>query len=118
MTQEKVFIVLSHKHSLKKGTKDWETTEQVEFVNQLRNKHTSMSTAVADYINKQVLTGSRYGITDYNKFIEYVEKKYPKQLAELDKKYKEFQIRDVNTENSSIISDSFGNIRQKTVFDI
>jgi hypothetical protein len=118
MAKEKVFIVVTHKHSLKKGTKDqWETAEQVEFVNQLRNRHTSMSTAVADYINKKMLSGTRYGITDYEAFIEYIRKKYPKQMAELDAMYGQNQAVEEKVE-TPVFVDQFGNVRAKTVFDV
>lgn len=118
MAKEKVFIVVSHKHSLKPGTKDqWETSEQVEFVSQLRNKHTTMSTAVADYLNKKMLSGTRYGITDYEKFIEYVRKKYAKQMDELDKMYGNEQAS-VEVPETPVFVDGFGNVRAKTVFDV
>jgi len=118
MAKEKVFIVISHKHSLKPGTKEWETAEQVEFVNQLRNRHTSMSTAVADYLNKKMLSGTRDGITDYDNFIEYVRKKYPKQMAELDAMYGQQQVKEEVVEETPVFVDSFGNVRAKTVFDV
>ena len=64
MSKEKVFIVISHKNSLKgkviRGREpEWEVTETVEFVNQLRNRHISMSTAIGDYLNKKMISGSR-----------------------------------------------------------
>ena len=115
MSKEKVFIVLSHKHSLKRGTKDeWEVTETVEFVNQLRNKHTTMSTAIGDYINQKMLSGSRFGMGDYEKFDTYIRNKYAKQLNELDKAYGRLQ---AVAPVSDLISDEFGNLRPRTVFD-
>ena len=117
MSKEKVFIVLSHKHNLKKGTKDeWEVTETVEFVNQLRNKHTTMSSAIGDYLNRKMLSGSRVGMGDYEKFEEYIRKKYPKQLGELDAAYREKQVV-VEQPVSDLITDQFGNLRPRTVFD-
>jgi hypothetical protein len=115
MSKEKVFIVLSHKHSLKKGTSDeWEVTETVEFVNQLRNKHTTMSTAIGDYINRKMLSGSRFGMDEYEKFENYVRGKYAKQMDELDKAYSRLQEA---APVSDLISDEFGNLRLRTVFD-
>lgn len=116
MAKEKVYIVLSHKHSLKKGTKnDWEVTETVEFVNQLRNKHTSMSSAIGDFINKKMLTGAKVGMSDYEYFMAYVYKKYPKQMAQLDAAYPSPEVEE--EDGPELVTDSFGNIRPKTVFD-
>lgn len=129
MAQEKVFIILSHKHSLKKDKNgkgipgEWEVAETVEFVNQLRKRHNETSIAVADYTNKKMLSGTRYGMTDYNAFIEYLIKKYPKQMKELDEKYGEKVELDVSDEPpelysvNDLITDRFGNIRPRTVFD-
>ena len=115
MSKEKVYIVLSHKHSLKKGTKDeWEVTETVEFVNQLRNKHTTMSTAIGDYVNQKMLSGARFGMDEYEKFDNYIRKKYAKQLDELDKAYGRLQ---AVAPVSDLITDEFGNLRLRTVFD-
>ena len=119
MTKQNVFIVLSHKHSLKPRTKEWETSEQIEFVSQLRNKHISMSTAIADFVNKKMLSGTRYGITSYNDFVEYIEKKYPKQLAELQSKYGSLQVKEeLPVQSAPSFVDQFGNARAKTVFDV
>jgi hypothetical protein len=123
MSKEKVFIVISHKHTPKKGTKssnkqkqvEWDVTESVEFVNQLRNKHLTMSSAVGDYINRKMLTGSRHGMGDYDKFEEYVRTKYDKQMAELDAAYRAQQV--VVEDSPEVFSDQFGNIRARTVFD-
>ncbi|HEY6436758.1 MAG TPA: hypothetical protein VIY47_09210 [Ignavibacteriaceae bacterium] len=122
MSKEKVFIVLSHKHQLKKGARpvkgdnsNWEVVEQVEFVNQIRNKHISMSSAIADYINRKMITGDRYGMKDYQTFEDYARKKYEKQMAELDNAYKADQIKE---ESPEVFVDQFGNVREKTVFDV
>jgi hypothetical protein len=126
MSKEKVFIVLSHKNSLKKGSKtEWEVTETIEFVNQLRNKHTSMSSAVCDYLDEKMITGSRIGMGDYTKFNEYICSKYEKQLTELDAAYKpkkevpqldQEQIFKNNT--TQRLTDAYGNTRAPTVFDL
>jgi len=116
MAKEKVFIVLSHKHSLKRGTKDhWEVSETVEFVNQLRNRHHTMSTAIADYLNEKMLTGSRSGMTDYKQFEGYVRKKYEKELSQLDSMYK--ADRPEKATEPELYTDKFGTVRLKTVFD-
>ena len=126
MSKEKVFIVLSHKNSLKKGSKtEWEVTETIEFVNQLRNKHTSMSSAVCDYLDEKMITGSRIGMGDYSKFDKYIRSKYEKQLIELDAAYKpkiqppqldEEQIFKNNTQQQ--LTDAHGNTRAATIFDV
>lgn len=116
MAKEKVFIVLSHKHSLKPGTKDdWEVTETVEFVNQLRNKHTTMSSAVGDYLEKKMLVGTKVGMTDYDQFESYVRKKYAGQMAELDSAYRPLRKKEPE---QAVFVDQFGNLRAKTVFDL
>lgn len=125
MSKEKVFIVVSHKHSLKnKNSKtenpdDWQVTETVEFVNQLRTRHTTMSSAIGDYINRKMLSGSRFGITEYGPFEDYIRKSYKKELSELDALYRAEQIKEeVATQPSpEIFTDQFGNIRARTVFD-
>jgi len=124
MRKEKVFIVISHKNSLKSklrvrtGTSDdWEITETVEFVNQIRNKHTSMSSAIADYVNRKMITGARFDITDYDKFENYVRSKYPKQMAELDAAYNSSRPVKEEVPSPEVFVDPFGNVRAKTVFD-
>lgn len=115
MAKEKVYIVLSHKHSLKAGTKnDWEVTETVEFVNQLRNRYISMSSAIGDFLNKKMITGAKVGMGDYEYFMAYVDKKYSKQMSQLRAAYPEPEVEDTGPE---LITDSFGNIRPRTVFD-
>jgi hypothetical protein len=116
MNKEKVFIVVSHKHSLVKGTQDkWETAENVEFVNQLRNRHHEMSSAIGDYINRKMISGSRYNMNDYEKYEEYIRSKYKKQMDELDVAYSAHRIE---KEENAVFADEFGNIREKTVFDV
>jgi hypothetical protein len=116
MKKEKVFIVLSHKHSLKKGSKtEWEVAESVEFVDQVRKRHTSMGSAIGDYINKKMLAGTRFGFTDYAKFENYIRSKYSQQMAQLDTAYRADQIDDAD--KIAVVTDQFGNVRAKTVFD-
>jgi len=123
MRQEKIFIIISHKNSLKPGhhhtgtSDDWEITETVEFVNQIRNKHTSMSSAIGDYVNRKMITGARFDITDYNKFEDYVRSKYPKQMNELDAAYNSTRPAEPVVESPAVFVDNFGNVRAKTVFD-
>jgi len=120
MSKEKVFIVISHRNSLKgkviRGREpEWEVTETVEFVNQLRNKHVSMSSAIGDYLNKKMISGSRYGMDDYEKFETYIRTKYGKQMEELDTAYRAEQIAEEPSQE--VFADEFGNVRARTVFD-
>jgi hypothetical protein len=118
MSKEKVFIVLSHKHNLKKGSRtEWEVAESVEFVNQLRNKHITMSSAIGDYLNRKMISGESKGMGDYAKFEEYVWKKYSKQMTELETAYNALRVPEIVIPET-MITDSFGNVRPHTVFDI
>jgi len=124
MSKEKVFIVVTHLNSHKKGSHpgrhekenvQWEISETVEFVNQVKKKHISTASAIGDYINKKIIIGSRYGITSYDQFEEYVRTKYAKQMAELDAAYRTQQV--VEEKSPEVFVDAFGNVRAKTVFD-
>jgi hypothetical protein len=119
VAKERVFIVLMHKNSLKgpvrKGVEpQWEVEERVEFVNQIRKKHIETGTAIADYLDRKMVSGARFGMTDYAKFEEYVRTKYSKQMAQLDSVYGGQRIP---TEDPEIFVDTFGNVRARTVFD-
>jgi len=123
MAKEKVFIVLSHKHYPKKGSHpgskqnrvEWEVAEQVEFVSSLKNRHYSSASAIGDYINRKMITGSRVGMGEYVNFENYVRKKYADQMAELDGAYGAIQAPDDSPE---VFVDQLGNVRSKTVFDV
>lgn len=120
MSKEKVFIVVSHKHILKKPARknvepQWEVAETVEFVNQLRNRHYSMSSAIGDYINRKMISGERVGMGNYDKFEEYIRTKYEKELVQLDKAYRSQQV--VVESSPEVFADQFGNVRARTVFD-
>jgi hypothetical protein len=122
MKKEKVYIVVSHKHILKTpGSKtrepQWEVAETVEFVNQLRNKHLTTSSAIGDYINRKMEKGERHGMGDYNKFEEYVRSKYAKELAQLDAAYRADQVAAEEVASPEVFADEFGNLRARTVFD-
>lgn len=121
MKKEKVFIIITHLNSLKRDPKtgkgladQWEVAEHVEFVNQVRSKHTSTASAIGDYINRKMITGARHGITEYAAYEDYIRKKYPKQMAELDAAYREQQVKDTSPE---VFVDKFGTVRPRTVFD-
>ena len=89
MSKDKVYIVLSHMNSLKQGSsKEWEVTETVEFVDTVKKKHYAMATVIADYINHDIIKGKGTGITDYEKFEEYVRQKYGPQMKILDKQFR------------------------------
>lgn len=114
MRKEKVYIVLSHKNSLKKGsTTQWEVIETVEFINQIRNRHLTMSTVIADFLEQKIMYGSSYGMKDYQQFDTYVRSKYNKQMEHLDKAYKDDIKQSVTTEllpESNLTIDENGNI--------
>lgn len=119
MRKEKVFIVLSHKNSLKRGSRtEWEVAETVEFVNQLRDRHHTTSSAVADYLDRKVLYGARFGFDDYQKFDTYIRTKYAKQMDELDEAYEQnIKTEVVEKVETDLVFDDFGNLRPRTVFD-
>lgn len=114
MRKEKVYIVLSHKNSLKKGsTTQWEVIETVEFINQIRNRHLTMSTVIADFLEQKIMYGSSYGMKDYQQFDTYIRSKYSKQMEHLDKAYKDDIKQSVTTEllpASNLTIDENGNI--------
>jgi len=123
--KEKVFIVLSHKNQLsrgshpgrgKNGTVNWEVAEQVEFVNKLKERHITTGSVIGDYINRTMIKGERHGMTEYSVFEEYVRKKYKKQMDELDTAYGNERIE--IEQPKEIFVDNFGNEREKTVFDV
>jgi len=117
VAKETVYIILSHMNTLKKGSRtEWDVHEKVEFVSTIRNKHTSTSSAIGDYINRKMITGSRYGMGDYEKFEEYVRTKYKEQMTQLDMAYGVDQARLDNS--AEVFVDKFGNVRAKTVFDV
>lgn len=121
MRKEKVYIVLSHKNSLKKGSRtEWEVTETVEFINQLRDRHITMSSAVADFLEQKIMYGARFGMDDYQKFDTYIRSKYGKQMEQLDKAYKAEIKQPESVEvvpDQNLVVDEFGNVRPGTVFD-
>ncbi len=116
MKKEKVYIVVNHLHRVNKDG-DWDTSEKVEFVDQLRRRHLDQSSIVADYINRKVLVGARFGFDTYEKVDAYVRKRYDKQMAELDRQYQADQVPDT-TEKVETVMDDFGQVRAKTVFDV
>jgi hypothetical protein len=118
MSKKKVFIVLTHKNMLKKGSQtEWEVQEIVECVDQLRSRHYSYSSAIGDYINRQMIKGARYNMSDYDKFEEYVEKKYPKEMQDLNTHWQQYRVAKDTPEDTEVFADEFGNIRPRTVFD-
>ena len=117
MSKDKVFIVLSHKNSLKKGSRtDWEVTETVEFVNCLRNKHTTLSTVIIDYINREIIKGKSAGITDYQKVEDYVRSKYGPQMKILDKQYRPENLSvDTKGDTLTVVADQSGNLHAEAI---
>ena len=119
MSKEKVFIVLIHKNMLKPKSKtEWEVQEIIECVDQLRPRHYTYASVIGDYLNRKMIMGERYGMTDYSKFEEYVTTKYPQQMKQLNEAYRALQAPEPESESPEVFADSFGNIRTKTVFDL
>lgn len=120
MRKENVYIVLSHKHvknprAVKGAADEWEVSESVEFVNQLRNKHLTTSSAIGDYINRKMISGARFGMSEYSNFEDYIRSKYQQELSKIDDAY--YSDRVVIDEVEPEFVDQFGNARQRTVFD-
>lgn len=115
MKKEKVYIILSHKHSLKPRSRtEWEVTETVEFVNSVKRRHYQTASAIGDYLEEKMIMGSRVGMGEYEAFERYVNKKYGKQMSELAAAYpKEKTEQTVDP----VVTDEFGNVRAPTVFD-
>lgn len=121
MSRKKIFIVLTHKHSLKpKSNNEWETEETIEFVDQLRSRHYSYASVIGDYINGKMIVGTRVGMGDYVKFDKYVREKYPKQMGDLDASYGKARINQpfIKKDDTNKFKDEFGNVREKTIFDV
>jgi len=121
MKKEKVYIVLSIKHVLKTpGKKDispqWDRVENVEFVSQIRHRHVTTSVAIGDYINRKMEKGNAYGLGDYATFEKYIRSKYEKEMKQLDDAFEKDRIP-AEDDNREVITDEFGNLRVKTVFD-
>ncbi len=109
MSKDRVYLVLSHQNSLKKGSKsEWEVTETIEFVNCLKKKHNSMATVIGDYLERKIIKGSASGITDYERFEEYVRSKYGPQMKILDKSYRPEDLSIVDGDTTPIIADQDG----------
>ena len=121
MKKETVYIVLLHKRVLKAPAKNgreaiWDISEKVEFVSQLRNRHHTESTAIADYTNRKLLTGARIKMTSYEQFDNYIRNKYEKEMTELDSAYGNQQVMPI-VNNTEVFADEFGNMRARTIFD-
>ena len=115
MKKEKVYIILSHKHSLKPRSRtEWEVTETVEFVNSVKRRHYQTASAIGDYFEEKMIVGSRVGMGEYEAFERYVNKKYSKQMSELTVAYPKEK---TNQAAELVITDEFGNVRVPTVFD-
>lgn len=116
MSKEKVYIVLTHVNSLKPGSRtEWQVTEKVEFVNQLRNKHYTMASVIGNYTDRKMVIGSRYGMVDYDQFETYVRSKYSDQMNKIDEFYAAERAAELG--RTEVVTDQFGNVRAKTVFD-
>lgn len=80
-----IFIVITHAAKPAPG-KQWEVHESCEFVDRIKNRHTTNATAIIDYLNKKVIK-DRSGEGTYDDFIAYAEKSYPDQMKALKELY-------------------------------
>jgi hypothetical protein len=88
MKKENVFITATHyQRPAKDRSGQWEVTEKVEFISQMRNKHYQMATIAVDYINEKVIIGKTKGV-QFDSFIEYITQRYPEQMKYLQQAYK------------------------------
>lgn len=115
MKKAKAFIVLSHTHKLERNGQ-WQVYENVEIVDQLRKRHYTNSSAIGDFINRTMISGIKVGMENYDNFENYIRNRYKKQMDELDVMYKNNRIE--IPQNDNLVVDQFGNVRQKTVFDV
>jgi len=83
-----IYIVFTH--SLKpnfdrmgKKTTDWESYENVEFVDRLKDDHLTGATAIVDYLHEKMVKCRDNDIT-YEAIIEHANKTYPDHMAQLD----------------------------------
>ena len=66
-----------------------------------------------------MISGTKYGLNDYDKFEEYIRTKYKDQLAQLDAAYRPpVAVAESEQDNTPVFVDQFGNVRTKTVFDL
>lgn len=101
MKKEQVFICVTQVKSLRpKSRSDWQVTERVEFVDQVRRKHVQTAMAVGDYINRKMIIGAGK-VENYEKFEEYIRTKYSKQMQQLDQFFRPETIVPEVTETES-----------------
>lgn len=84
---KKCFVVVTHKSIIgtsQNGGQEWQTEENVEFVTEVRKRHTDCASIIADAVNQKVIKGSRFGYDSYQKVDDYLRKSYNKQMQELD----------------------------------
>lgn len=115
MKKVKAFIVLSHTHKLEKNGQ-WQVYENVEIVDQLRKRHYTNSSAIGDFINRTMISGIKVGMENYENFENYIRNRYKKQMDELDALYKNNRV--IVEDKQNLVVDQFGNLREKTVFDV
>jgi len=76
-----VFVVLIHVYK-PQGNGQVEVYEECEFVDKLRNKHYTNSTAILDLVNKKILK-NRTDNDSFDDFIKHVKESYPEQFTSL-----------------------------------
>ncbi|BDR25754.1 hypothetical protein RVBP16_1940 [Pseudomonas phage sp. 30-2] len=101
VSTKRAYIVLTHRYSLKKYTKDqWEVTEECSFLNKLPNSVLLQSSVILDAKAETVYKNRTEGNASYNEIAKYVAEKYPIQFGQfysLLGKENPFAIKESNT---------------------
>lgn len=120
MKKKNIYLVLTHVHRLKKFSKtEWEVTEYLEIVDKLKSKHYATASAIGDYTAGKMIVGTKVGMTEYTKFDTYIRNKYPNEMSQVDTRYGDSRAYElVADQPADVFVDSFGNQREKTVFDV
>lgn len=76
-----VFIVLNHTFNPIPNSKT-EVTQQIEFLDRLKNRHYNSSTAIIELESKRLIK-DRSGQHTFNSILAHVKEQYPEQLENL-----------------------------------
>lgn len=83
-----IYIVFTHSrkpHFNEMGAKtdEWDSFENVEFVDRLKTNHLTGATVIIDYLKGEIVKTRDNSIT-YDSIINHVNQSYPEQMAHLD----------------------------------
>lgn len=86
----KIYIVITHSANPATGKNKgkWEVTENCEFVDRIKARHTESASVILDYVNKKIVK-DRNRSGSYDDYYQYVETNYPEKLKELNKVYED-----------------------------